>query len=334
MPSLLDVRHLTVVFDTPRGRIRAVDDVSLSVGEEEALGIVGESGCGKSTLALALMGLVPEPGYVAHGEIRFGQLDLVGAPESRWQSIRAERVAMVFQASMNSFNPVLRIRTQVEHVLEAHPTVFSTVAEGLSAMRELLKMVNLDPGPVLQAYPHELSGGMKQRVAIALALLLSPRLLILDEPTTALDVLNQRGVLDSVKRLRRELRFGVILITHDLGIVAELAERVAVMYAGQLVEVGPCDDIFYAKRRHPYVAGLLRAAPAVFSDQRAEPIAGSVPDLAAPPPGCRFADRCPLVDPACRADPPALLEEAPGHLVRCPVTLGGKEMPVWTTAHS
>lgn len=319
MAILLSIQGLTVAFRTRRGVLRAVDDVSLDVRDGDVIGLVGESGCGKSTLAFSLLGLVPEPGVIERGRIEFSGRELARATEAEWRSIRAEQISMVFQASMNSFNPVIPIEAQVRHVLEAHPHVWKGERAGLGYMQELLRLVGLDPPVVLRAYPHQLSGGMKQRVSIALSLLLKPRLLVLDEPTTALDVLNQRLVLEIIKRLHAELKITVIFVTHDLAIVAEIANRIGVMYAGQLVEIGELDQVFYAPRRHPYVLGLIRAAPSAFSDQRAQPIPGSVPDLTTLKPGCRFADRCPEAVDTCGREGPAWMDEAPGHWVRCPV---------------
>ncbi len=319
MSLLLQIQGLTVAFRTRRGILRAVDDVDLEVNDGDVLGLVGESGCGKSTLAFALLGLVPEPGTVEGGRIEFQGRDLARLSEADWRRVRAEQISMVFQASMNSFNPVITIAAQVRHVLSAHPGVWRDEQAGWAHMEELLRLVRLDPRSVLAAYPHQLSGGMKQRVSIALSLLLKPQLLVLDEPTTALDVLNQRLVLEIIKRLHAELQITVIFVTHDLAIIAEIANRIGVMYAGQMVESGSLDQVFYAPHRHPYVLGLIRAAPSAFSDQRAEPIAGSVPDLTALPLGCRFADRCPMATDGCRAEEPAVVQEASDHWVRCPV---------------
>jgi len=330
---MLTIEHLTVSFRTRQGVLRAVEDVSLEISEGDVVGLVGESGCGKSTLAMALLGLVPDPGRIESGHLRFGDLDLAHASASDWRHVRAEEISMVFQASMNSFNPVLPIRSQVDHLLEAHPQVWPDVQAGNARMTELLELVHLDPRRVLDAFPHQLSGGMKQRVAIALSLLLNPKLLILDEPTTALDVLNQRLVLDILKELHHRLNITVIFVTHDLSIVADLATNIGVMYAGQLVEYGTLEQVFYAKRRHPYVLGLIQAAPSAFARERPQAIAGSVPDLVSIGPGCRFVERCPMRESSCETVSPPLSVESDGHWIRCPIVLERGEV-TWQTTPS
>lgn len=314
------IRNLTVGFPTPKGLLKAVDDVNLSITQGEVLALVGESGCGKSTLAFALMDMVPEPGFIVSGEVILnGQNFLEFSSETKRQ-MRGKDIAMVFQASMNSFNPVLQFYKQVEHIFAAHPEVWPNHAEGIRYFRNLLKLVRLDPDFVLSAYPHELSGGMKQRMAIAVSLLMKPKLLLLDEPTTALDVLNQRLVLDILRQLHKELNVTVVFVTHDLGVVADIADRVGVMYAGRLVDFGTIDQVFYDERRHPYVSALLRAAPSPFgSEVRPSSIPGTVPDLLELPPGCRFASRCPLVREVCHGSEPSLEVGGDGHMVSCHV---------------
>lgn len=317
MGTLVDIRNATIAFRTPRGVLRAVDNVSLQVREGEVFSLVGESGCGKSTLAFALQNLIPAPGYFESGEIVFSGEDICKFKEERLRRLRGKDIAMVFQASMNSFNPVLRFQRQIDHVLEAHLDVWTDRAEAQSYMKELMKLVRLPDG-VLRAYPHELSGGMKQRMAIAVSLLLKPRLLVLDEPTTALDVLNQRLVLDILRNLHRELNLTVVFVTHDLGVVADIADRVGVMYAGKLVDVGELDQIFYDQRRHPYVSALLGAAPSPFQvGERPRSIPGTVPDLTRPIAGCRFAPRCPVAQAICREVEPVLEGDSSGHEVSC-----------------
>lgn len=319
MASLLEVENLTVAFRTRGGLLRAVERVNMTVNEGDVFAIVGESGCGKSTLAYSLLRLIPDPGFIETGRIQFDGIDLAKISESQLRQIRAQQVSMVFQASMNSFNPVLTIRRQLSHVLEAHPKVWVDKRAGLSYMEELLNLVHLEPRRVLDSYPHQLSGGMKQRVAIAMGLVLRPKLLILDEPTTALDVLNQRLVLDILKKLHEQLQLTVIFVTHDLAIVADVANRVGVMYAGRMAEIGTLDQVFYSPMRHPYVQGLLRAAPSAFSTVRAQSIPGAVPNLLQLHPGCRFAPRCPLVEPSCREREPEIEEVEENHWIRCDI---------------
>lgn len=317
---ILEVAGLTVVFGQGRHAVRAVEDVCLTVPRGEVVAVVGESGCGKSTLAYALLGLVPPPGRIVSGEVRFKGRSLSVMNETELRRLRGCRVAMVFQAAMNSFNPVLTIGKQVQHLLAAHPEVFSSEQEGREYFSELLELCRLSPEQIWQSYESQLSGGMKQRVAIAMALLFRPDVVVLDEPTTALDALNQRLVIEELKQLRDELSLTIITITHDLAVVAELATRVAVMYAGRLVEAGSVDDIFEGNRRHPYVTALIAAIPSVLAGGlNVRPIRGEVPNLADLPPGCRFAPRCELAEPVCVEMEPALLGEPGQHVVACHV---------------
>jgi peptide/nickel transport system ATP-binding protein len=317
--SLLEVQDLTVAF----GPVRAVEGVSLTLEQGTLYGLVGESGCGKSTLAYSLLGMVPPPGRIARGTVRFRGRELGAMTYRELRRLRAEHIAVVFQAAMSAFNPVVTIGAQVEHILDAHPDVFATKEEGHKHFDELLRLVRLRPEQVWRAYESRLSGGMKQRVAIAFALLLKPEVLVLDEPTTALDVLSQRLVIDIVKDLHETLGTTVVFVTHDLAVVAELAERVAVMYAGRLVDLGSVDQTFYDTRRHPYVKALVSAVPSVNADPASiKSIPGHVPDLTALPPGCRFAPRCPLAQPVCERAEPDLLADASGHAVACHVVNG------------
>jgi peptide/nickel transport system ATP-binding protein len=314
--SLLEVQDLTVAF----GKVRAVENVSLSIEQGNVYGLVGESGCGKSTLAYSLLGLVPPPGRIQSGSVRFRGLDLARMGYKELRRLRAEHIAVVFQAAMSAFNPVITIGAQVEHILDAHPQVYATREEGRQHFEELLRLVRLRPEQVWPAYESRLSGGMKQRVAIAFALLLQPEVLVLDEPTTALDVLSQRLVIDIIRDLHARLDTTVVFVTHDLAVVAELADRVAVMYAGRLVESGSVEEIFFDERRHPYVKALISAMPSVVADpETLRSIPGQVPDLSDLPPGCRFAPRCALAQPICTEVEPELLVSASGHAVSCHV---------------
>ena len=318
--QLVEVQDLTVSF----GKVRAVEGLSLSIDQGQVYGLVGESGCGKSTLAYALLGMVPPPGRIASGQVRFRGLDLAQMSYSELRRLRAEHIAVVFQAAMSGFNPVITIGAQVEHILEAHPEVYPSRQEGRRHFTELLQLVRLRPDQVWPAYESRLSGGMKQRVAIAFALLLKPEVLVLDEPTTALDVLSQRLVIDIIRDLHQTLKTTVVFVTHDLAVVAELAERVAVMYAGRLVEAGTVEEIFFDSRRHPYVKALLSAMPSLAADPSTlRSIPGQVPDLNDLPPGCRFAPRCALAQPVCQQVEPELMVSAAGHAVSCHVVNSG-----------
>ncbi|GAA2756358.1 ABC transporter ATP-binding protein [Actinopolymorpha rutila] len=316
---IVEVDNLTVSFGSGPGSVRAVENVSLAVQPGDIYALVGESGCGKSTLAYALLDIVPPPGRTAEGEVRFKGVALGGLRRKDLRKLLGLEISMVFQAAMNAFNPVITIGDQVEHVLQAHPEVFSDPRDGRAYFEHLLELVRLPPAVVWDAFESQLSGGMKQRVSIALALLLKPSVVVLDEPTTALDVLNQRLVIDILRRLHRELGVTIIFVTHDLAVVAELATRVAVMYAGRLVEAGTVREIFKSPRRHPYVQALVDAIPSVLEKGLlVRPIAGEVPNLADLPPGCRFAPRCPSAQHVCtQAEPPLLADKQ--HLVACHV---------------
>ena len=315
--SLLEVRNLTTAFQTGRGEINAIEDVSFSVEPGEILGIVGESGSGKSVTALTIMGLLPRPpARVAQGSVWFDGQELTGLAETRMERIRGKGISMVFQEPMTSLDPVFTVGRQLTETVLAHRDVSREAAARLSV--EMLRKVRIpEPERRMAAYPHELSGGMRQRVMIAIALLCRPDLLIADEPTTALDVTTQAQILDLIRELRAELGMAVLLITHALGVVAEMADRVAVMYAGRIVELADVETIF-ASPRHPYTAGLLASIPdLVASGERLATIPGTVPNLLNPPPGCRFWPRCPRADTACRDAQPPLVDLGAGHLAAC-----------------
>lgn len=298
---LLEVRGLKTYFFTLRGVVRAVDGVSFTLERGESLAIVGESGSGKSTLGYSLIRLVPPPGRIVEGEIIFDGMDLLKMPENRIRKeIRWKRISMVFQGALNALNPVKRVGDQIVDAILAHEDV--TKKEALERAMELLKAVGIDPRRV-NNYPHEFSGGMKQRVVIAMALALNPDIVIADEPTTALDVIVQAQILNLLKRLKQERKMSIILITHDLSLVAELADKVAIMYGGKIAEIGPSDDI-YLDPKHPYTKGLMASIPRIGGKKELYWIPGSPPDLRAPPPGCRFHPRCPYAMDVCRAREP------------------------------
>lgn len=318
--TIMEVEDLTVTFGKGSGSVRAVENVSLDVHVADIYAIVGESGCGKSTLAYSLLDAIPPPGRVTSGEVRFKGVALKSLPPRELRRILGADIAMVFQAAMNSFNPVITIRAQVDHILQAHPDEFPDPREGRAYFEQLLELVRLKPAQIWRAYESQLSGGMKQRVAIALTLLLRPSVVVLDEPTTALDVLNQRLVIEILRDLHRELGITIIFITHDLSVVAELATRVAVMYAGRLVEAGTVREVFKARRRHPYVQALTDAIPSILDKGLAvRSIGGEVPNLAELPAGCRFAPRCGHARDVCGEVEPPLLADAHHHRIACHV---------------
>ncbi|HEX2501724.1 MAG TPA: ABC transporter ATP-binding protein [Methylomirabilota bacterium] len=316
MTALLEVRDLSVSFLTSRGAVPVLAGVSLSVGEGEVVGLVGESGSGKSVTALAILGLLGEQGRVEGGEIRLDGRDLLPLPEREWLRVRGRQIAMVFQEPMTSLNPLLPVGFQVAEVLEAHLGLGRR--EALARAVELLRDVGIpDSGRRAQDYPHQLSGGMRQRVMIAMAMACRPRLLIGDEPTTALDVTIQAQILALLRDLGRAAGTAVLLISHDLGVVAAMASRVVVMYAGQVVEEAPARELFSAPR-HPYTRLLLAMVPGVREKRsRLSAIAGSIPAPAAMPAGCRFHPRCPDAIPLCREAAPTLDAHGPDRRVRC-----------------
>jgi oligopeptide transport system ATP-binding protein len=316
---LLSVRDLIVRFRTHDGAVHAVNGVSFDLEEGETLGMVGESGCGKSVTNLAMMRLLPQPaGRIEGGQVLFDDIDLTKLSEAEMRDLRGREIAMIFQDPMTSLNPVLTIEEQLVETIRAHKVV--TSADARTRAIELLGMVGIaEPARRLRSYPHQFSGGMRQRVMIAIALSTNPDLLIADEPTTALDVTIQAQILDLMRGLSQEFQSAVILITHDMGVVAGMAERVAVMYAGYVVEAGKIEDIFY-RARHPYTHMLLQSIPRLdrARDAPLKPIPGQPPDLLFLPPGCPFAPRCPNVQDICRQKMPPLDPAGePGHLAAC-----------------
>ncbi|MDW8315178.1 MAG: ABC transporter ATP-binding protein [Rhodovarius sp.] len=311
---MLEVESLSVIFRTGRGPLRAVDGVSLSLLPGRSLALVGESGCGKSATALALMGLLP-PDARVEGRIRFEGMDLLAMAPAARRALNGGAMAMIFQEPMTSLNPAFTVGEQVAEAIRIHEG--ATPEQAMRRAIAMLERVRI-PEAARRAgqYPHQLSGGMRQRVMIAMALACRPRLLIADEPTTALDVTVQAQILALLEELKREMGTAILLVTHDLGVVADHADEVAVMYAGRIVEVAPAAALF-ARPEHPYSIGLMGAAPR-FAEPggRLASIPGTVPDLMAPPPGCRFAPRCPFRLPACDEQPP-LRALAAGHLAAC-----------------
>lgn len=305
MNSLLNIENLQTHFFTSNGVVKAVDGVSLEIPEGGTLGIVGESGSGKSVTAMSILRLVSEPGRIVGGKISFQGTDLLSLPTDRLREVRGGRIAMIFQEPMTSLNPVFTIGNQIEEAVELHQKGLSK-SERWSKVVESLALVRVpDPERVARSYPHELSGGMRQRAMIAMALACRPQLLIADEPTTALDVTIQAQVLELLRELQEKLKMALIMITHDLGIIAETVDRVAVMYAGRVVETGKTADLF-VKPRHPYTRALLQSLPTLETKGRLQTIPGSVPDLARLPRGCAYQDRCEKVQARCRADEPPL----------------------------
>jgi len=302
---LLSVRDLSVEFSTERGVVRAVDRISFDVMADETLGIVGESGCGKTVTALALLGLVPSPpGRIAGGSIKLAGRELVGLPEAELRTLRGRDIAMVFQEPMTALNPVFTVGSQMTDVLRRYRGL--TRRQARAAAIELLATVGIQaPATRIDEYPHQLSGGMRQRVVIAMALSCDPKLIVADEPTTALDVTTQAQVLEQIVKLQRQFHMAMILVTHDLGVVAETCHRAFVMYCGRIVEKAEIGALF-AHPRHPYTAGLLRSIPRVGQHEKEDlaVIPGMVPDLLHLPPGCRFADRCPRRQARCEESIP------------------------------
>ncbi|HEX6788949.1 MAG TPA: ABC transporter ATP-binding protein [Gaiellaceae bacterium] len=319
MPApLLEVADLSVRFDTDDGQVHAVDKLSFSLEEGEVLGIVGESGCGKSVTCMSLVRLLPETAHVS-GSVRFEGTDLLTLPMRRLRRVRGRQISYVFQEPMTSLNPVFTVGHQIEEALRRHLELSRRDARARAV--ELLQLVRIPAAARrLGEYPHQLSGGMRQRVMIAIALACDPKLLVADEPTTALDVTIQAGILDLMRDIRERLGTAIILITHNLGVVADIADRVVVMYAGRKAEEASVDDLF-AHPQHPYTIGLLGAVPRPYEGEgtreRLQEIPGRVPSLRELPTACAFADRCPRADELSRSEIPGVREIRPRHLVAC-----------------
>lgn len=316
---VLSVRNVSVTYAAKRGAVRAVEKVSFDLYPGEALALIGESGSGKTTLALSFIQMLSKNAAVTSGEVLYTrngttrnvlELSPKAVRHFRWQDC-----AMVFQGAQNAFNPVLKVRDQFADTARAHGK--SDAKWIRQRTLELFKLVRLDPDRVYDAYPHELSGGMKQRALLALGVLLDPTVVILDEPTTALDILTQRAIIEVLNEMQTRLGFSIIFISHDLALAAEMADRVATMYAGEIVEQGTVEDLFYAPL-HPYTLGLLRSVPRLSGGrEELKSIRGNPPDLINPPSGCKFHPRCPFATDKCNEDAPPLHEHAPGHLAAC-----------------
>ncbi|MGQ9648159.1 MAG: ABC transporter ATP-binding protein [Thermodesulfobacteriota bacterium] len=316
---LLDIQGLKTHFFTRKGVVKAVDGVDLSLNEGETLGLVGESGCGKTVTALSVMRLVPEPtGQIVEGSILFEGKDLVKAMEGEMRKIRGNRISMIFQEPMTSLNPVLRVGDQIAEAIQLHQGLSKKEAWALST--EMLRMVGIpSPQSRVHEYPHQMSGGMRQRVMIAMALSCHPKLMIADEPTTALDVTIQAQILDLINRLKEKIGSAILLITHNLGVVAEVAQYVAVMYAGDIVEYADVIGLF-KQPKHPYTVGLFQSIPkkrGTGKRERLQAIPGLVPDLLGLPEGCKFQDRCSRGFQRCREEIPPLMNLGESHQVRC-----------------
>jgi len=311
---LLQVRDLRVEYLTGRGPVRAVDGVSFEIRKGEVLGLAGESGCGKSTIANAVTRLLKPPARIAGGEVRFAGQDVLAMDPETLRRFRWSRVSIVFQSAMNALNPVTSIGAQIADAIMAHTTMNKRAA--LERGAELLRVVGIERAR-LKSYPHELSGGMRQRAVIAIALALNPDLIIMDEPTTALDVVVQKEIMQQIEDLKEQFGFSILFITHDLSLLVEFSDRIAIMYAGKIAELAPARELF-REPKHPYTVGLMSSFPSIVGPrQRLAGIPGAPPDLAAPPAGCRFHPRCPHVMAVCSAREPVLREIGPAHEVAC-----------------
>lgn len=315
--KILQLKNITVEFKLRNGVLKAVDNASIDVYEGEILGIVGESGSGKSTLASTILNIVSTPGRISSGEVIYRGVDVLKMSDEELRCYRWQNVSMVFQAAQNSMNPVLKIKEQILETVFAHKDI--SEREVMDKARKLLEYVRLDAEQVLNSYPHQLSGGMKQRTIIAMSLLLDPDIIILDEPTTALDVITQAYIMDILKTIHRDLGITMIFLTHDVSIIGKVADRIAVMYASNVVEIGSVEDAFY-RSKHPYTNGLIHAAPSLIDDitcRRAIP--GMPPNMMALPSGCRFNPRCSLCGKKmCTGMTQGELKEVtPGHFTTC-----------------
>ncbi|KAB8144095.1 ABC transporter ATP-binding protein [Chloroflexia bacterium SDU3-3] len=311
---LLDVRDLQVQYMTPRGPVRAVDGVSFSIAPGEVFGLAGESGSGKSTIAHAMMRLLHPPAVITGGQVLFGGNDVLEMEDDELSSFRWSQVSMVFQSAMNSLNPVITIGDQICDVIIRHLKLSKKEARDRAAY--LLDLVGIEKQRI-DSYPHELSGGMRQRVVIAIALALNPPLMIMDEPTTALDVVVQKEIMQQIEKLKEKMGFSILFITHDLSLMVEFSDRIGVMYAGEIVELTSAQELF-KNPMHPYTQGLMNSFPSITGPKvKLTGIPGAPPDMVCPPSGCRFHPRCAKVQPRHTQEEPRLREVAPGHFVAC-----------------
>jgi len=318
--AVLDIRDLKTVFHTDQGDVRAVDGVSLTIPEGTTLGVVGESGCGKTVLALSVMRLIQiPPGEIVSGEILLDGIDLLRLNRMDMQDVRGKKISMIFQEPMTSLNPVIKVGEQIAEIVRLHEG--KSNKEAMAHAVDMLRMVGIAaPEKRVRDYPHQMSGGMRQRIMIAMALSCKPRLMIADEPTTALDVTVQAQILELMDELKAKINTSILFITHDLGVIAHFAQAVAIMYAGKVVEQAPVAS-FFASPLHPYSLGLIEALPTLTEKwdrkKRLRMIPGNVPDMSIRIVGCAFQDRCGYVMPICREQEPELIEKRPGHFVRC-----------------
>jgi peptide/nickel transport system ATP-binding protein len=321
--AILEIRELCIDYPIAIGNVQAVRDVSLELHDSEVLGLVGESGCGKSTLGLAVLDLLREPGRISGGEILYHGRDILKMRARELLDLRGHGVAMVFQNPLTSLNPLMRIRDHFVETIKAHRPEL-TRSQGIAMAGELLEDLGIERSR-MHEYPHQLSGGMRQRVMIALGLILKPDILIADEPTTSLDVIVEAGFVDLLNRLKVKYELSIILITHNLGLVAQLADKIAVMYGGKIMEEGPAAAIFH-EPLHPYTEGLIHCVPNIeLDEEKLYTMPGSPPDLVAPPPGCRFEQRCPMAMEICREKEPKLETRSDGRRVACWLRVEGAE---------
>jgi len=313
--AILSVKNLSIGYDTKQGMLKAVDNISFSLEQGRSLGFVGESGCGKTTIGMALMGLLPENGSILSGSIKFQGKELSMLEENEWRSIRGRKIAMIFQAAMNALNPVFRVGEQVTEAITTHnPGILAD--EINDRLKTLFKLVEI-PEPRISDFPHEYSGGMKQRAIIAMALACNPKLIIADEPTTALDVIVQDQILQEIKKIQRSMNMGLIFISHDIAVVSQVCQDICVMYAGQIVETGTKEDVFQSPK-HPYTRTLLASYLSLDHDDNIEiPDMTAAPDLINTEKGCRFSNNCNCMSENCKTDMPGWINLSPTHKAFC-----------------